>query len=72
MKKGIVINGQKMKAARMATGLSLRALGGLVRRSAVCMSLLENGHCRASEQTLSRLALELGMPAELLKKVGKQ
>ncbi len=66
MEKGIVIRGENLMLARMSAGLSQRALGTLTGRTDMFISLLERNRCRASQDTVTRLAEALNVPKSVL------
>jgi transcriptional regulator with XRE-family HTH domain len=55
-------NGTAIRSFRQARNMSLRTLAELTRRDRGFLSTVERGTCGASEETLRRLAVALGVP----------
>lgn len=57
----LVVLGGKLRAERLARGITLRELAGVARLSVSYISMLERGQTDASTQTLSKLCFNLGI-----------
>ena len=60
----MMLAGERVKQARLAAGLSLRALGESAHLSATAISKYETGKMRPAPSALARIADALGLQME--------